>query len=227
MTMDKKTWALIGAIVLSAILSFQCSTYKSSISSYQEQEKKYESDIKKLQASNAELSSSSASEIRRVATEYEVKIKSLTKERDSLRKKTYKERIKIVKPDGSIVEKEIEKESSDSTKEVIADVRSEYQSQIKILEDKMRAESSQKITEIKESYEKQLAEERSKSSHKETVHKGETKTERKLRLESGLELDKDFYYHSSYSLSPFVVGGGVSAERWKVKDARLGLGLEF
>jgi hypothetical protein len=42
-----------------------------------------------------------------------------------------------------------------------------------------------------------------------------------------MEFDKDYYGHLSYSLSPFIIGGGISVNNQSVNDARIGVGLEW
>ena len=227
MTFDNRILYVAAAVALSALLAFQCTTNKKTVEKYEESKKRYEATIQQLQESNSFLSESSAAEIKVISSAYQEKISSLTKERDSLKKKTYKEKLKIVKPDGSVVEKEIEKEDTESTREVVSEIRSEYQKQVDQIENKWKEEYTKKVTEIKQSYEKQLADERSKSKSKETESTTSTKTERKLRVEAGVQTDKQFYGHTSYSLSPFVLGGGISADKERVGAARFGLGLEF
>lgn len=227
MKLDWKIGALAVAILISTFLSIQCSVEKKK----HLETSKVVSSLKEVLASEQrsmeEYQKFVENANRRYQEETDQKIKELVKENSTLKKRTYKEKLRIVKPDGSVVEKEIERSDEESTKEVLKEVQEEYSKRIAEVEEKYRKE----YTEKKETLEvenisrtKQFQEERLKLDEE---YKRITKSVKRLRTEGGMEFDKDYYGHLSYSLSPFIIGGGISVNGRSVNDARLGVGLEW
>jgi hypothetical protein len=227
MKLDWKIGALAVAIAISTLLAFQCSVEKKKTL----ETSKVVSSLKEQLASEKHSYGEYRKFVENAYKEYEEetdkKIKELVKENSTLKKRTYKEKLRIVKPDGSVVEKEIERSDEESTKEVLKEVQEEYSKRIAEVEEKYRKE----YTEKKETLEvenisrtKQYQEERLKLQEE---YKRVTKSVKRLRTEGGMEFDKDYYGHLSYSLSPFIIGGGVSVNNRSVNDARIGVGLEW
>lgn len=227
MKLDWKIGALAVAIAISTFLSIQCSVEKKK----QLETSKVVSSLEE-QLESQKLSFAKYMElVQRSKIEYQEetdkKIKELVKENSTLKKRTYKEKLRIVKPDGSVVEKEIERSDEESTKEVLKEVQEEYSKRIAEVEEKYRKEYSEKkeTLEVENvSRTKQFQEERLKLDEE---YKRITKSVKRLRTEAGMEFDKDYYGHLSYSLSPFIIGGGISVNGRSVNDARIGVGLEW
>lgn len=159
------------------------------------------------------------------------KINILVSENTKLKQTSSRKRLKIVKPDGTIIEKEIEESSSESSREIIAQVQEEFNQKIKSIEDRWKRIHEERVTKITEENNSRISKIKEetaaeilaiKKEHMEEVNRS------RLRPEIGITTDRDLYFHSTYSLwGPVFIGGGVSGTNKTFNQARIGLGLEF
>lgn len=159
------------------------------------------------------------------------KIHTLTTENTQLKQSSKKTKYKLVKPDGTIVEREVEESSSDSTKNVVTEVQKEFNEKVKSIEDKWKTIHEQRVAVIQKEFDEKL--QKTKEEQKSTtitVDKQKTteSNPKKLRPEIGVTTSKNIYLHGTYSLwGPVFLGGGVSGTSHSFGEGRLGVGVEF
>lgn len=159
------------------------------------------------------------------------KLESLTSENTQLKSSSRKTTFKLVKPDGTVVEKTLDESNSESTKSVITQVRTEFDEKVKSIEDKWKKIHEDRVAQMQSEFDAKV--EKIKSEQKTTtvtVEKEKTveTNPKKLRPEIGITTNRDIYLHGTYSLwGPVFLGGGVSGTTHSFGEGRLGLGVEF
>lgn len=163
------------------------------------------------------------------------KLEILTQENRSLKQSSKKQKFKLIKPDGTIIEKELEQSNSEEVTSVVTQVRDEFNQKVKSLEDKWKKVHEERVAELKKKFEQDVEKIRDEYKASEKTVEKEKITEvnkKKLRAEAGVAYDGDKdllgYFHLSYPVvGPVFIGGGVSGAKTKLGEAQLGLGLEF
>jgi len=199
-------------------------TVKSHERTIDEQQSKTREDKTALQRSEASLKDYKET--------VNIKIESLRTENSSLKRHAKRKKFRIVKPDGTIIEKEYEESSSEEITSVITEVRQEFDRKVKSIESKWKQIHKTRVLEIKETYEKKLLEkdEEIRYIEKEVEKEKIVKiNEKKLRTEAGYSTDDKIYTHFSYPLwGPVFVGGGFSADvNMEEPEARIGIGISW
>lgn len=161
----------------------------------------------------------------------EHKLQKLVQENHSLKQSMKKKKLKIVKPDGTIVEEEIEEWNSEESNSIITEVREEFTRKVEEIESKWKKIHEMRVAQIKTEYEAELEKARKETKTVEVVVEKEKIVEvnkKKLRPEIGLTSDQSMYIHGTYTVwGPTFIGGGVSGSKNGFGDARIGVGLEF
>jgi len=161
------------------------------------------------------------------------KIESLRTENSSLKRSAKRKKFKLVKPDGTIIEKEYEESSSEETTSVITEVREEFRRKVESIESKWKQIHKTRVSEIKDSYEKKLKEKKTETIIVEKIVEKEKivrVNEKKVRLDAGATTDKKIYMHLTYPLwGPFFIAGGaaVNPDDGSSPSGRLGIGMSF
>jgi hypothetical protein len=202
----------------------------------------YDLKISEIQRTHAEevqtLSEKITSEeLARKTLEIETskKVETLTQENRSLKQSSKKQKFKLIKPDGTIIEKEMEQSNSEEVSSVVTSVREEFNQKIKSIEEKWKKVHEERVAELKKQFNQDVEKARSEQKTLDLASEKERITEinkKKLRPEVGVAYngDKDLlgYLHLSYPVvGPVFIGGGVSAAKTKFGEAQLGVGLEF
>ena len=233
--MDKNLLGYIASsFILGGFLGYSFFPTKSIEKEFKEE---YEAKVTELKTSHAkeiedlkEEKTSLEESHKEYTKETSEKIESLTTVNKELRQKVKKRRFKLVKPDGTIVEKEWEESDTQQSTKIVTKIRKEFDTKVKSIENKWKKIHVKRIKSLKKSYEEKI--EKIKSEKRTTEEKETVKVnEKSLRLELGLTSEKDAYFHSSYQLwGPFIIGGGGSYDPFKdneLGDVRFGLGLEL
>ena len=163
------------------------------------------------------------------------KIELLTQENKSLKQSSKKQKFKLVKPDGTIIEKEMEQSNSEEVSSVVVSIKKEFNEKVKSIEDKWKKIHEERIVELKKKFDQDIEKTKSEQKVVEKIIEKEKIVEvnkKKLRPELGISYDKDKtmlgYFHLSYPISgPIFIGGGVSGNQTRVGEIQLGLGLEL
>lgn len=193
----------------------------------EESEKRHASESKELQA-KLETEQKSHREYQEEASR---KIEKLVQENSTLKQSMKKQKLKIVKPDGTIVEKEIEESNSEATHTVITQVKEEFSRKIKEIEDRYKKVHEERVAKLKADFDEELKKAKSETKTVEVIREVERRVEvnkKSLRPEIGATTDKDIYLHGTYNLwGPTFIGGGVSGTDKGFGEARIGLGFEL
>jgi hypothetical protein len=163
------------------------------------------------------------------------KIELLTQENKSLKQSSKKQKFKLIKPDGTIIEKEMEQSNFEEVSGVVVSIKKEFNEKVKSIEDKWKKVHEERIVELKKKFDQDIEKTKSEQKVVEKIIEKEKIVEvnkKKLRPELGVSYNKDKialgYFHLSYPISgPIFIGGGVSGNQTRIGDVRLGLGLEF
>lgn len=159
------------------------------------------------------------------------KLEKLTTENSSLKQSMKRKKLRIVKPDGTIVEQEVEESNTEQTHSIVTQVKEEFTRKIQEIEDKWKKIHEERVTKLTAEYQEELRRVRAEQKTTEVIVEKEKIVEtnpKKLRPEIGVTTDRDIYLHGTYSLwGPVFLGGGVSGTTKSFGEGRLGLGLEF
>lgn len=158
---------------------------------------------------------------------------SLTTENRELKQSMKKKKFKLVKPDGTIIEREYEESQSEEVTSVVTEVRLEFDRKVASIEDKWKKVHQKRVGDLEKEYEAKVEKVRSEQKEKIVYVDKEKIVEvnsKKLRPEIGVNTDKEVYLHTTYSLwGPVFIGAGTSMniETKEFGDARVGVGIEF
>lgn len=193
----------------------------------QETQKVHDAETKKL---TDQLTSEESSH-KEFQEETSKKIQSLTTENDNLKKTTHHKTYKLIKPDGTIVETEMDDSDTESSKQVTTQIKQEFDQKVKSIEDKWKKIHEDRVAELTKTHDaevKKLTDENKTLSETKTSEKTVEVNKKSLRTEVGVATNKNAYLHASYTLwGPMFIGGGVSGGHDGFDEGRLGLGIEF
>lgn len=193
----------------------------------EEKERLHSIEIKTLQTSLDEEEKSN----KEYREETQRKLHILVQENSSLKQSMKKKKLKIVKPDGTIVEEEIEEWNSEESNTIITEVREEFTRKVKEIEDRWKKVHEMRVEQLQAEFEAEIEKARSEVKTVEVIVEKEKIVEvnsKRLRPEIGMTTDRDVYLHGTYTLwGPTFIGGGVSGSKSGFGDARIGIGLEF
>jgi hypothetical protein len=202
----------------------------------------YELKISELQKTHVEevakLNEKAVSEEtthKTIESETSKKLELLTQENRSLKQSSKKQKFKLVKPDGTIIEKEMEQSNSEEVSSVVTSIKEEFNEKVKSIEDKWKKVHQERIVELKKKFDQDIEKTKSEQKVVEKIIEKEKIVEvnkKKLRPELGVSYNKDKvalgYFHLSYPISgPIFIGGGVSGNQTRVGEIQLGIGLEL
>ena len=204
----------------------------------QVEREKYQQEKEKLQSEHSltlkdlrEDHQEEVSQLRSYEMESRQKIEQLTTENRRLKESSKKQRFKIVKPDGTIVEREYEETNREEVTEIVTEIRQEFDVKIKETEEKWKKVHAQRIVKIKEQHEKEIQER--ELVLKEKIKELELRetievNPKKLRLELGMTTDRDYHAHGSYTLwGPLNLGIGIQLSEEEFDDISFGLGIDL
>lgn len=163
--------------------------------------------------------------------EYTKNIESLRIENSELKQKVTKRKVKIVKHDGTIIEKEFEESETEQITSVITSVREEFKRKVESIEQKWSTLYRERLIELIKEHKSEI--ETLEEKHYDEVVRMQREytakiNEKKFRPEVGMEYDADghnnYYGHVSYPIwGSIVVGAGADTNRF----FRFGLGFEL
>lgn len=158
-------------------------------------------------------------------------LETLTTENNTLKQSSKRTVVKVVKPDGTVTEKEVDESTSDSTNDVVAQAKQDFQTQISSIQETDKKHEQDTVSQLTKQYSDQIQVLKDQISSKDTVKESEKTVQTnqaKLRPEIGITSTKNLYLHATYTLfGPIFVGAGVSGTTSSFGDARLGLGIEL
>lgn len=193
----------------------------------------YEKEIQILKTEHAKETSYLRASIdflaarqKQLVDSYEAKINTLTSQVRELTSHRVEIYYKIVKPDGTIEEKRYI-ETEDKVKEtMLAEMKSEYERQMKVTEQEYQKRSEQQIVSVKAEYQVKVDTlERELSKYKNST---QTVTNpKKLGAEIGFNTDQRVYLHTTYDAwGPIFIGGQIEKGTTST-GAGIGIGVRF
>jgi hypothetical protein len=201
-------------------------------------EETYKKEMEKLEkeySSREETLSKTISEERETNREYKEqtseRISSLTRENRQLRESSKKKRFKLVKPDGTVIEREYEETNREEITEVVTEIRKEFDQKISDIEERWKRVYVKRIKAIREQHSKELAE-KEKTFEQRLKERMEEETikvgEKKLGIEVGITTDKEYHVHGMYDIwGPIFIGAGSHFKEDKFDDAFIGIGVRL
>ncbi len=228
--MDNKYVQMLGAAALGFFLHVLISPSKTETKTL---ETKHQEEMSKLAEQSHiqfELMSSQVNETeakyKSLQQETTKTIASLRSENVSLRLKSRSQTLKIVKPDGTVIEKSVLESDSESTSQVLVQVQEEFKTKIAEIESKWTKIHYERVDQLQSEYSSKEAE------YKKEIEELKSKTvtvtnEKKLGLEAGYSLDKSVYGHATYDFSNPLFFGGHLEKNKEDYDAAVGLGVRF
>ena len=158
-------------------------------------------------------------------------IASLKTENRKLTESTKRRWFKLIKPDGTIVEKEYTESHKEEVESIVTSVKAEFTRKVSAIETKWLKLHKFRVSELKQehekntlvlhdSYKEQLRQERSKT----TVSYGS----RKYIVRAGYTSRLDYYAGFGYTLlGPLFIDSGLDFTPASLESGRIGLGIQF
>jgi hypothetical protein len=222
---------IVGAFAIGAVVGVTLLPSKHIVS---EEEKRLQVELETEKRVHQEEVSSLKESLTQITEEtktkessYRAQIDTLNQQVTQLKKNSKTHKLKIVKPDGTVIEKDSTETSEESTQSLITQVHQEYESKLKEVENRYAAIHEQRVTEIKKEfdsreseYKKQIEELKSK--------KEVTVNEKKVGVEAGITTEKQPYGHATYdAFSPGFVGVHVEGRDDRMPSFGVGGGIRF
>lgn len=150
---------------------------------------------------------------------------SLRTENHTLKQKVKKRKFRLVKPDGTIIEREFEESETDQSSTIVTSIKEEFTRKVSSIEKKWKKIHIKRLIEVKKKYEELLSK---KKTEIKIVEKEVIVNPKSFRPEIGVTTNKEVYLHTTYPLwGPIIIGGGGSLNKEYDGSLRMGLGLEF
>jgi uncharacterized membrane-anchored protein YhcB (DUF1043 family) len=170
--------------------------------------------------------------------EIQQKVDTLLTENKKLSESSKRQFFKLIKPDGTILEKNYEETNREEISSVVTEIREEFNEKIKSTEDKWKTTYRDHLMKAKEQYDNSVAslkEERRIEIEKIRSERIIKSNERKLRVETGYTSDHDIRVGSSYKVwGPISIGTEVDINRDNIRgsatknsELSINLGFEF
>lgn len=164
----------------------------------------------------------------KIEKESNEKISSLKIENNSLKQKVKERKLKIVKPDGTVVEESFRESETEAVSRIITDVRQEFNTKVKSIENKWKKVHEKRVTDIKEKYENKLEEKQkiiAEYKKKESIKVNP----RSFGLAAGVMSDNHIYTNISYDIfGPLFLNVQMEySKNFENNAGGIGLGLRF
>lgn len=200
-----------------------------------EVETKYRRKIEKLQEEKMSLQSSYEEKLRKefkqnveVQAELKRKYQSVKTENKKLQQKVSEKTLKIVKPDGTIVEETIKESETEIISKVVTEIREEFNTKVRSIENKWQMIHKDRVTKIKKKYDKKLKEKDETISSLKKKEKVEI-NKRSFGIAAGVLDDQSYYTNGSYDIfGPVFLNIHFETDRQlDEKRGGIGIGLRF
>ena len=207
--------------------------------SREEVKERYESVLETTKKSHLEIVSKLQEKItttenssKEYKEEISKKLTVLKTENHQLKQKVTKRRYKLIKPDGTIIEKEFEESDTDQSSTIVTSIREEFDKKILSIEKRWKKVHIARVKALKKKFDEELKKKETRVIIKEkivTKEKIVKVNEKKFRPEIGVTSDMKVYIHTSYPIwGPIFIGGGGAVDKsFNDASARIGIGWEF
>lgn len=165
------------------------------------------------------------------------KIDTLKSENKRLSESSKRKWFKLIKPDGTVIEKEYEENNREEVVSVITEIKEEFNEKIKSTEEKWKKTFKERLVKIKDKFD--LKESKMISDHKKEIEKVKSEkmvsiNEKKMRIHGGYTTDKDVRAGMGYSLwGPISIETSIDKSiengisNFSNSELYIGLGLEI
>lgn len=200
-----------------------------------ELEKTYESKIEELKKEKKSIISDFRSKVRKVKSEKKEyrretskRLSKLKREKTKLERRVRERKLKIVKPDGTTVEKTFRESETEKITSVLTKVRKEFDEKVSSIRKKWMRIHRDRVSKIKSKYESKI---KSKESTIKSLRKTEhiSVNDRSFAVSAGIATGNSYYSGVSYDLfGPVFIDSHVqSSKTFSDIDAGIGVGLRF
>jgi hypothetical protein len=221
------TLILVAGIAIGAI-------FYPSKSITREEQRKYEREIEKLKIQKEvtekifekKLDEESKSH-KKYKEETEKKVSVLREENYKLKQKVSEKKFRIVKPDGTIIEKWFKDSEIEQTSSIVTNIKLEFNRKVKSIENKWKKVHEERVVKIKEEFDQKIKE---KDHIIASLKKKETIkiNERKFGVAVGRMSDEDYYTNISYDIAgPLFLNMQVESNFDNSSAVGFGIGLRF
>lgn len=198
-------------------------------------ETSYQKKIEKLQEEKFSLQKEHQEKMHKYlkeSLEFEVslrkKYESVKTENKQLQQKIKEKTLKIVKPDGTIVEETVKESETEVVSKIVTEIREEFNTKVKSIENKWETIHTDRVTKIKQEYEKKLKEKDETISTLKKKEKVEI-NKKNFGLAFGVLDNKSYYTNGSYDIfgPVFLNMHFQSDEQFNEKRGGIGFGVRF
>lgn len=195
---------------------------------YQAEKTKLIEDFKTINNRIEKEKTELSQKVLEIQSESQNKISSLRIENNSLKQKVKERKLKIVKPDGTVVEESYKESETEAVSKVITDVRQEFNTKVKSIENKWKNVHEKRVIEIKEKYESKLQEKEQIIASMRSKEKIQVNP-RQFSLAFGIMTDNQYYSNISYDVyGPWFLNLQVESDKqFQEGSGGIGLGWRF
>ena len=202
-------------------------------------EKKYEEKITKINEEHTKSTKSLTDTINTMTksrTKYEEEVSksksSYEKTIRDLKSKVTEKTYKLIKPDGTIIEKSFKHSETEEHNAYVKSVTEEFNRKIQSIEDRWEDIHKKRVAVVKEEsdrYHKEKYDKKLEERMEEHISKITRTNMKKYNLELGYTSSEKLYLHSSYNMwGPVLIGAHVDGKTGATDmSAGLGLGISF
>lgn len=153
-----------------------------------------------------DLYAATVKEEKQIKEESDLKINKLTQENSTLKSRMRTSHYKLVKPDGTIEERDFSDSEVDQTQQVVTSIQTEFKQKVDSIEKKWSDIHQQRVTQIQTEFDSK------EQSYKKTIdelQKSKTVSvnEKSHGIEAGMMTNKDYYGHATMDLwGPMFIG---------------------
>jgi hypothetical protein len=195
----------------------------------------YEAKLTELKTKNQQELSEVSSELREhkeLAETLTKKVDTLVTENRSLKESKKVQKFKLIKPDGTVVEKEIEESNKQEETSIVTQVREEFTKKVASIEDKWKTAFEKRLVAIKEEHKKELEEAKSKKEvvvEEKIVEKEVVVNPKQFGVDAAVYTDLTFGVSASYDVfKPFYLRTEYEFSKESAfEKVGVGIGIKF
>lgn len=198
-----------------------------------EEKLKLQSEITKLKEEKKQIKKDYENKINikeEVSKQYkqqtESKLSSLKQENTSLKQKIKERTIKIIKPDGTVVEETIRESQTEVVSRVITEIREEFKQKIQSIENKWKSIHEKRVAKIRDNYVARL-EEKDKKIKEYEMSKTVSINKRRFGVSLGYLGNNEYFSSVQYDMfGPMFLDLHLGGNMDNVR-AGIGIGVRF
>ena len=238
--LKNRYFQLVAVSAISLVVGYQLFPSKELTEEVESRTKKdlqeqFETKIKEVKQSHKEEIESISSREKSLKTEVESlksRVNILVTENRKLSESSKRSRFKIVKPDGTIVEREFEESKKEEITSVVTEIREEFDRKVSSIETKWSQIHKDRLTRVVEKHSKQIDE--LKKSHLKEIEEIKSLKEVKInpkKLGLDILINNKLHYGLGFKynlMGPFYVRSSyLLSNNEALESVTLGLGISF